>query len=820
MRKFIDNPKYTFELNNVIAYAEDELTKDFPNNYISVEYILLAILEVERCYANKILESCLMSSYMDNLIKAYRSILVSNTESPFGIGDKKQHTGRLDTLLNTDAPNEMRLTNSKEIGTEHVLLAILNKKNNYTEGEIFTKFGIEYDFLLMKCRQHDNSKNEEIPPKSQVNAINMGQGQGKHQFINSLTENINDKVSNGTIDEIVGRDEQINDIIKILSRRNKNNVILIGGGGCGKTSIVYGLAEAIEEGNVPKRLIGKKVVKLNIPKLVAGTTLRGMFEERVNGLFTELKSSKKYILFIDDINQVLRSTSKEKDTDLSGMLGDILDDGNVRIIATANFKDYKNTVEINTSISRKLQKVVIEPTTVTDTVTIIERTKKNYEDFHNVKYPMETVKKAVEMAERYVTDRMLPDSAFDVIDLAGASSSVQCVDSDDIKSIRKRIAAIDSEKGTALNSGDFEMVNSLITEERVLKNELATKNRQESATEAEYKDVTIDDIIKAVSEITNVPMSKLNTDEKRKISKIDEILKKSVIGQDEAVDSICKVIKRNKVGLGDKTKTLGNILCCGPSGVGKTLIAKKLAEEIFGDEKALVRIDMSEYSEKSSVSKLTGAAPGYIGFENGGQLTEAIKHKQHCVLLLDEIEKADQEVYNVFLQLFDDGRLTDSSGQIVNFKNVIVLMTSNIGAKAASDFGNGLGFVENKGMNKRSIIDKELKKKFTPEFLNRLDKIVYFNDLTDDNMRDIVKIELEKLNKRMRDINYNLVYDDSVISYVQEKAKETNGMGARPILRVIQNDIEDKVTDLMLENDYTPNYSFSASSLGASINIK
>ena len=296
-------------------------------------------------------------------------------------------------------------------------------------------------------------------------------------------------------------------------------------------------------------------------------------------------------------------------------------------------------------------------------------------------------------------------------------------------------------------------------------------------------------------------------------------MKKSVIGQDEAVESLCRIIKRNKVGLGDKTKTMANILMAGPSGSGKTLIAKKLAEEIFGDEKALIRIDMSEYSEKNSVAKLTGAAPGYIGYENGGQLTEQIKHKQHCVLLLDEIEKADQEIYNLFLQLFDEGRLTDSSGQIVNFKNVIVLMTSNIGAKQAADFGAGVGFVTDELNNKKAIIEKQLKQKFTPEFLNRIDKIVYFNTLSDDNLREIVKLEINKFGKRLKEIKYDIKYDDSVVNYIHEQALKQKEYGARPIIRLVQNNLEDAITDLILENDYEPEYAFSATCVNNHISI-
>ena len=826
------NNNFSSELQNILAYMTDILSKEFPTNIYTIEYLIVSILDNKNCHAHQILDNCLMTRNIEELKKIYVNWLENNKKINI-IPNKNglfNFNSDLDLVLK-NAENEKNIINSPIIGSEHVLLSLLNPINNCNKvQEVFKTIGLDYNFLLKKCTENKNNPNDNknklklmqkpnmiMPLKSEVNKKGIS---SKTDYIDQFTISLNKMAEKGEIDELIGRKTEVEKIIKILSRRKKNNVVLVGKGGCGCSHIVYGIANLIYRNEVPDIIKGKDIVMMDVMALVSGTHFRGMFEERVKGLFAELKESKNHILFIDDMQQVLRSNSKEKDTDLSSWIGNILAEGEVRVIGTCNFKDYRNSVENNVSIARKLQKIVIEPTSIEETIEILNNNKHYYEKYHNVEYSDEVIEKCVRLADRYITDRSLPDSAFDVVDLSGAYTCLINRAPKEVLDAKVSLKSIDKKRSEFLNKGEFELVDSLNAEENHYKKIISDFNREYEKNTEKYKiQITTDDIALAVSEITSIPINKLSLNEKEKIANIDNVLKEHVVGQDEAIDKICRAVKRQRIGLGNKNKPV-TILALGPTGSGKSLIAKTLAKEIYGSENDLVRIDMSEYSEKSSVSKLTGSNPGYVGFENGGQLTEAIKHKQYCVLLLDEIEKADKEVYNIFLQLFDEGRLTDNSGQLINFKNVIIIMTSNVGAREASELGKGVGFSTDEGSNKRSIIEKSLKNRFAPEFINRIDNIVYFNSLTDNNLKDIVRLEMEKFRKRMNELKYDFTYTDSVVDFLHGLCVKDKEYGARPIIRLIQNNIEDKVTDLLLMNEYCENYCFKMDYINNELTIK
>ena len=813
------------EYTDILAYMLDVLNNEFPTVEFTPEYIMLSILDNPRCHANMIMDNILMTDTLDYLRNYYADVIKGQPKKPIlNITTKLKFNEEL-TGIYDKAEIEANAMSSSKLGSEHVLLAIMNPSNHFKIAEKLNSLGLSYDSMCNNCRDFETSSTEQktskvkksdksyinnnhqdngkMPLKSEVNSKVYVQN-GNTPFINKYTIDLHEEIANGKYDKLVGRESILNNIITVLSRRRKNNVILVGKPGCGKTSIGYRLAEMIDEGCVPATLEGKKVVMLDVMALLSGTHLRGMFEERVDGLFKELKNNSNYILFIDDMQNIVRNTGKDKDGDLSDVIGRILTEGDVRVIGTIPFKDYRNGIENNSALSTKLQKIIVEPSSKEETLEILKSNKGYYENFHHVKFDDACLLKAVKLAKRYITNNSLPDSAIDVIDLTGASISLNNEQSMFLKTLKENLNLFDAEKKNAMNSGDFEKLDEIAKKESELQKDISDMKKILENDESTWIKATEDDIADTVSAITTIPVSKLSDSNKTTILHIDEILKKDVIGQDEAINDISKAIKRSRAGFSDNNRCI-SLMLIGKSGVGKTLIAKKLAENVFGDEKALVRFDMSEYQDKTSVNKLLGSSAGYVGYDNGGLLTEAVKNKPYCVLLFDEIEKADESIYNVFLQLFDEGRLTDNNGTTVNFKNVIVIMTSNVGAKQASELGNGVGFQSNEEENKKAIIEKSLKNKFNPEFLNRIDKIIHFNSLTDENIKAITALELDKLTNRVKENGVNLTYNSDVVDYVFKKAIREKEYGARPVMRIIQDNISDKIVDMVLESDNNQN---------------
>ena len=813
--------KKNTEYKDILAYMLDILGNEFPTAEFTPEYIMLAILDNPRCHANLVMDNILMTDTLDYLRNYYAQVIREEPKKPILNKDVK-FDKELSDIINR-AEDEDELLNSTKLGSEHILLSIINPANHFKVGEKLISFGLAYDSICSNCRDFveeteqkspkvkkvdnsyisNNHQDAKIPLKSEINSKVFVQN-GNTPFINKYTINLHEEIANGKYDKLIGREDVLDNVIKVLSRRRKNNVILVGKPGTGKTSIGYRLAEMIDCGSVPDNLEGKQVVMLDVMALLSGTHLRGMFEERVDGLFKELKNNSNYILFIDDMQNIVRNTGKDKDGDLSDVISKILTEGNVRVVGTISFKDYRNGIENNSVLSTKLQKIIVEPSTKEETFKILKSNKSYYENFHHVKFDDECLLKAVKLAKRYITNNNLPDSAIDVIDLTGASISLNNKQSTSMKTLKEKLNSFDGEKKKAMNSGNFEKLDEIAKKESQLLKKISDMKKKIDNDESTWIHATEDDIADTVSAITTIPVSKLSISNKTTILHIDEILKKDVIGQDEAINEIAKAIKRSRAGFSDNNKCT-SLMMIGTTGVGKTLIAKKLAENVFGDEKALIRFDMSEYQDKTSVNKLLGSSAGYVGYENGGLLTEAVKNKPYCVLLFDEIEKADESIYNVFLQLFDEGRLTDNNGTTVNFKNVIVIMTSNIGAKQASEMGNGVGFQSNVEENKKSIIEKSLKNKFNPEFLNRIDNIIHFNALTDDNIKVITRLELDKLRNRVKENGVNLTFGSDVIDYVFKKAIQEKEYGARPIMRIIQDNISDRVVDLVLESENKQN---------------
>jgi ATP-dependent Clp protease ATP-binding subunit ClpC len=610
----------------------------------------------------------------------------------------------------------------------------------------------------------------------------------------------------GKIDPVVGREREITRIAQILSRRKKNNPIIIGEPGCGKTAIVEGLAIKIFEGDCPRNLQDKRIVSLDMTSIVAGTKYRGQFEERMKVIIEELQNNPNIIVFIDEIHTIVGAGNSSGSLDASNIFKPALARGEIQCVGATTNDEYRKNFEKDGALERRFQKVVVDAATKAETLQILQNTKDKYETYHKVSYSDTILSLCVDLAERYITDREFPDKAFDIIDEVGARSQVEIKMPEIIDDLKKQAQDIKQQKLDVVKKQNYEEAANLRDKEKKILSKLEDEKKKfEYDLLLSKRDVTEELVYEVVSNMTKIPISKLNSDETKLLTELEKNLSGKVIGQEEAVIKISKSIRRNRLGIKDPNKPIGSFIFLGSTGVGKTLLAKQLAKEIFGSEDNLIRVDMSEFQEKHTISRLIGAPPGYVGYDEGGQLTEQVKNKPYSVVLFDEIEKANKDIFSALLQVLDDGHITDGLGRKINFKNCVIIMTSNIGVKMLQDFGSGIGFKSAANTYieeeyKRDMLKKELKKFFAPEFLNRIDEIIVFNNLKKEQIAEIVKIELNKLSKRLTGLRYRINFTDSIVDLISEVGFDET-YGARPLKRAIQDKIEDYISEEVLKGN-------------------
>ena len=834
IKNIVNYEKYfSKELTDLLTYIKEDLIKTFPIASIPMEMFFAAALSIQDSMLYKVVNSYLNTFSISNLENKFNSVLQEKSLTTIKPGRTIEYSQELKNLFNKSY-YECLKQNVSYITSDHVLLALLNNENvnDNKSKSFFLSESVNYDIVseysakiheitdaVLKNDDTETEESDDEPVLVKTFVINSQDDleQLKEKLLkkketpskkskekNSVQycTNLNDLAKDGNINDIVGRDKEIYQIVKVLNRKEANNILLIGETGVGKTAIIEGLAHRIQNGLALSTICDKTILRLNISEMMGGTQFRGIFEERFSSLFKDLKKRENTILFIDNFHK-FSSERKDEEFNITTLLLPYLQETSVNVIISSTYDGYRKSLEKNHELLRRFQKIDILPPTKEECKNILMYQKEFYEKHHNVTFSEEVIDTILTLSKRYITDRNLPISAIDIMDEIGSQKNIERYETEDIKNKRTELREI-------IKNGD---------KDKELDVRLELTKLQNTKKEKESFEITNEDVYNAIASHTNLPINKINTSEKHAISSIDKILNSMIIGQENAIKEVSQAIKRSKVGLSPQNKPIASFLCIGKTGVGKTLMAKILAKEIFGDEKYLVRFDMSEYADKTSVIKLIGSSAGYVGYQEGGLLTEAVKNKKHCVLLIDEIEKADEQVYNIFLQILDDGFLTDNTGNKVDFTNTIILLTSNVGTKQASE-SRSIGFGGSDDENKREIIEKELKKKFPPEFINRLSDVVYFNSLTEENLKKIIQIELEKLNKRLIDIKYTLKYSDDVINYILNYIKKDIEYGARPILRAIQELIENKITDLLLENDYKELYEFNANIIDNEIILK
>ncbi|MCK9160169.1 MAG: ATP-dependent Clp protease ATP-binding subunit [Bacteroidaceae bacterium] len=823
----MDN-QFSQRVSDIIIYSKEEANR-LRNSYISPGHLLLGILRDGEGRAVEALH-LLDVNFAKMKSQIEKDLIQSGTNehlAPDAIIPMSDVTER---ILKLGAYEAHRMK-TKVVDTEHVLLAIL--KEDHNEAATILELNDVYysdvmdqliykeseDFGMSFTEDDENDDDDDDDDDDDSNPLYVeGKSQGNRQsqvaygkttndtpFLDNFGTDITKAAIKGELDPVVGREKEIKRLAQILSRRKKNNPILIGEPGVGKSAIVEGLALRIIQKKVSRILFDKRVVALDMPAVVAGTKYRGQFEERIRTMITEVKRNPNVILFIDEIHTIVGAGSAQGSMDAANILKPALARGEIQCIGATTLKEYRENIEKDGALERRFQKVLVDPTNAEETLQILRNIKDKYEDHHNVNYSDAALEACVKLTDRFITDHNFPDKAIDALDEAGSRVHLDNISvPKDIEVQEKLIEETQKQKTEAVKSQNFELAASYRDKEKEQSSVLEDmKVNWEASLKENRQTVDENDIADVVSMMSGIPVQRIAQAEGVRLSKMKSDLQSKVIAQDDAIDKLVKAIIRSRIGLKDPNRPIGSFMFLGPTGVGKTYLAKKLAQYMFGSSDALIRIDMSEYMEKYSVSRLVGAPPGYVGYEEGGQLTEKVRRKPYSIVLLDEIEKANQDVFNILLQVMDDGRLTDSNGRIVDFKNTIIIMTSNIGTRQLKDFGQGVGFiVEERGRKEfsRSVIMKALNKTFSPEFLNRVDEIITFDQLTEDAILKIVDLELEGVYERIEGLGYKLIVDEDSKKFIAKKGYDVQ-FGARPLKRAIQTYLEDGISTLIISSE-------------------
>lgn len=793
--------KFTNRAEKALEIA-NELAIELNHNYIGTEHLLYGLIAEGTGVASQVLE---MQNLTPEKVLEEIEMLIGRGNEDTNVEETIGFTPRTKRVIE-NAFKEAKRLDSEYIGTEHMLIGIM-KEGDSVAVRIMLDLNINPQKIyneIIKLVSEDENINLNSKQANNKNIGSFNQTPTLNQFGTDLTK----QAGEGKLDPVIGRTEEIQRVLQILSRRTKNNPCLIGEPGVGKTAVVEGLAEKIIVGDVPETLKNKRVVNVDISSMVAGAKYRGDFEERIKKSLAEVKKVGDVILFIDEIHTIVGAGSAEGAVDAANILKPLLARGEVQVIGATTLNEYRKYIEKDAALERRFSPVNVGEPTPDETVEILEGIRDKYEAHHNVKITKEAIESAVKLSVRYINDRFLPDKAIDLVDEAASRVKMRnYTRPDSIKKLEDKVLSIDKEKEEAVRVQDFEKAANLRDKENETKKKLEKeKQKWEDRNTKSVSVLTEEDIADVISSWTGIPVKKLTQDENEKLKNLEKTLHERVIGQNEAVEAVAKAIRRGRVGLKDPNRPIGSFLFLGPTGVGKTELSKALAETLFGNENAMIRIDMSEYMEPHSVSKLIGSPPGYVGFDEGGQLTEKIRRKPYSVILLDEVEKAHPDVMNMLLQILDDGRLTDAQGRTVNFKNTVIIMTSNIGARLITD-KNILGFSNDNNKNEETqkeyeTIKKdvmgELKKQFRPEFINRIDEIIVFHKLNNEDIRKIMDIMLNQLISRLKEQEIDIEIDESVKKLLIEKGVDIK-YGARPLKRTIQNILEDKIAEAMLD---------------------